>query len=84
MSATLPDPPPSPALVGEWSVDDVCTWLKQVDSPACVELVPLFRHQGVDGEVLLELDCGKLEQLGVPWVTARVLLKARDKLLPHL
>ena len=58
----------------------VCAWLLQLDSPACVELVPLFHHQGVKGAILLDLEIYDLTELGVPQLTAKVLLHARDEL----
>ena len=71
---------PSPVRLGDWSVGDVCSWLQQLDSPACVELVPLFRHHGINGSVLRKLSVKMLVELGVREVTALVLLDARDRI----
>ena len=59
----------------------VCAWLLQLGIPTCVELVPLFRHHGVDGAVLRLLDVDTLAEVSVSRLTALVLLRARDKLL---
>ena len=59
-------------------------WLLELGTPACVELVPLFRHHGVDGAVLMMLDGTELAEVGVPRLTSLVLLRARDKLLSSL
>ena len=62
-SSPLP-PPSSPPLVGvgrrglgvamtEWSVDDVCVWLRQV---ACGEWCNVFERHEIDGKLLSRLD----------------------------
>ena len=84
VNATSPERSSSPAHVSEWTVDDVCAWLLELGTPACVELVPLFRHHGVDGAVLMMLDGTELAEVGVPRLTSLVLLRARDKLLSSL
>ena len=71
----------SPAQVLTWTVDDVCSWLKHLGTPSCVELVPFIRHHGVDGDLLLQLDEAMLVELGVARLRALVLLKERDKLV---
>ena len=58
----------------------MCSWLQQLDSPACVELVPLSRHHGINGSVLRKLNVKMLVELGVREMTALVLLDARDRI----
>jgi len=48
--------------VVDWSVDDVCEWLGNVESGALEKFVPRFRKQNVNGELLCVLKKRELQK----------------------
>ena len=62
------------SVIAKWSVDEVFAWVSHVHSD---EVAELFRHEGIDGDLVLTLTDENLEEMGVADPSQRVLILER-------
>lgn len=49
--------------LAKWTMDEVCQWLQELGPWAEEELVPYFRHHGIDGRLLMVMNSKDLDEL---------------------
>jgi len=77
------DPPAAVSLnagpIAEWGCDDVLTWLTSIRKMESV--LEVFHEEGIDGEMLLELDHDVLEEIGIERSYQDTILSGLDSLV---
>jgi len=65
--------------IAEWGCDDVLNWLTSVRKMDSV--LEVFHEEGIDGEMLLELDHDVLEEIGIERTYQETILSSLDSLV---